>query len=61
MVLDSRLPDPEHLRGNPSSQAVGAEGAQADRDGRSQGAQDEKRLQAGFLLVFFSRCGRFLP
>lgn len=38
-----------------------AEGAQPDRRGRKQGAQDEKELQAGFFVFLLGRPGRFLP
>jgi hypothetical protein len=40
---------------------MGAERAEADRRGGSERAQDEKNLQAGFLVLFLARCGRFLP
>jgi hypothetical protein len=38
-----------------------AERAQTDRHRGSQRAKDEEQLQAGFLVLFLARCGRFLP
>jgi len=61
VVLDCRLPHGEHVRRKPRLEAVRAERAQANRHGGSKRAEDEEQLQAGFLVFFLPRCGRFLP
>jgi len=61
VVLNRRLPNGEHVRGKPRAQRVGAERAQADRGRGGERAECQKDLQAGFLVFFFARCGRFLP
>jgi hypothetical protein len=61
VVLHGGLPDAEHLRGKPGLEAVRAERAQPDRDRGEQCAESEEQLQAGFLVFFLTRCGRFLP
>ena len=61
VVLHRRLPDGEHLGRKPRPEAVRAEGAQPDRDGGKQRAENEEYLQAGFFVFLFGRPGRFLP
>ena len=41
---------------------MGAERAEQDRHRGEERPEAEKKLQAGFLLLFFlARCGRLLP
>jgi hypothetical protein len=61
VVLDGGMPYREHFRGKARSQRVSAERAQADRDRGGERAECQENLQAGFLVLFFARCGRFLP
>jgi hypothetical protein len=61
VVLHGRLPHREHVRRKPRLETMGAERAEADRRRGSERAEDEKNLQAGFLVLFLARCGRFLP
>ena len=61
VVLDRGLPHAKHLRGEARLERVGAERAQADRGRGSERAECQEDLQAGFLVFFFARCGRFLP
>ena len=61
VVLDGGLPYREHFRGKPRSQRVSTERAQRDRSRGGERAECQESLQAGFLVVFFRRCGRFLP
>jgi hypothetical protein len=44
-----------------AGEPVGAERAQPHRNRGEQRAEGEKELQAGFLVFFLTRCGRFLP
>jgi hypothetical protein len=59
--LNRRLPDREHVGGKPRLEAMRAERAEPHRQRGEQRTQEEEYLQAGFLVFFFSRCGRFLP
>ena len=61
VVLDCGLPHAEQLRGEACPERVGAERAQADRGCGGERAECQEDLQAGFLVFFFARCGRFLP
>lgn len=61
VVLDCGLPYGEQLRGQPRLERVSAERAQADRGRGGERAECQEDLQAGFLVLFFVRCGRFLP
>jgi hypothetical protein len=61
VVLHRRLPYPEQVRGKPRLERVGAERAQRDRSRGGERAECQENLQAGFLVLFFARCGRFLP
>jgi hypothetical protein len=61
VVLHGCLPYGEHVRGKPRFEAMGAECAEPHRRGGSERAEDEEKLQAGFLAFFLARCGRFLP
>jgi hypothetical protein len=61
MVLDRGIPYREHFRGKPCSERVSAERAQRDRSRGGERAECQENLQAGFLVLFFVRCGRFLP
>jgi hypothetical protein len=61
MVLHRRVPDAEHVRRQPGFEAVRAECAQCHRRSGEECTESEERLQAGFLVVFFARWGRFLP
>jgi hypothetical protein len=61
VVLHGRVPGREEFGRKPCFEAVRAESAQADRRGGKQRAEDEKLLQDVFLVLFFVRCGRFLP
>jgi hypothetical protein len=61
VVLNGGLPHAEELRGEARPERVGAERAQADRGRGGERAECQEDLQAGFLVFFFWRCGRFLP
>jgi hypothetical protein len=61
VVLNRGLPHAEQLGGEPRLERVGAERAQADRGRGGERAECQEDLQAGFLVFFFARCGRFLP
>ena len=61
VVLDRGLPHRKQLRGQPRLERVSAERAQRDRSRGGERAECQKNLQAGFLVLFFARCGRFLP
>jgi len=61
MVLDRGMPYREHFRGKPRLERVSAERAQCDRSCGGERAECQENLQAGFLVLFFARCGRFLP
>ena len=61
VVLDCGVPHAEQLRGKARLERVGAERAQADRGRGGERAECQEDLQAGFLVFFFARCGRFLP
>ena len=61
VVLDRGLPYGSELRGQPRFERVSAERAQADRERGGERAECQENLQAGFLVFFFRRCGRFLP
>jgi hypothetical protein len=61
VVLHCRLPQREQVRRKSRPETMGAERAEPDRRGGSERAEDEKNLQAGFLVLFLARCGRFLP
>ena len=61
VVLDGGVPHAEQLRGEARLERVGAERAQANRCRGGERAECQEDLQAGFLVLFFARCGRFLP
>ena len=61
VVLDRGVPHAEQLRGEPRLERVGAERSQADRSRGGERAECQEDLQAGFLVFFLERCGRFLP
>jgi len=61
VVLDRGLPDGKHIGRQPGSERVSAKRAQADRDRGGERTQCQEDLQAGFLVFFLARCGRFLP
>ena len=61
VIPDGRVPDAEHVRGEAGLEAVRAERAPPDRSRGEQCAEGEEQLQAGFLVFFLTRCGRFLP
>jgi hypothetical protein len=61
VVLHRSLPDGKHLRRKARPQRMSAKRAQADRDGGGERTECQKNLQAGFLVFFLARCGRFLP
>jgi len=55
------MPHGEHVWRETGLEAMRAERAEPDRRGGSERAEDEENLQAGFLVFFLARCGRFLP
>ena len=61
VVLDCGLPDGKRIGREPDFERVSAERAQADRDRGGERAECQENLQAGFLVFFLARCGRFLP
>jgi hypothetical protein len=61
VVLDCGLPHTELFRSQPRLEGVSAERAQRDRSRGGERAECQENLQAGFLVLFFARCGRFLP
>jgi len=61
VILGRGLPHAEQLRGKPRLERVSAERAQRDRSRGGERAECQENLQAGFLVLFFARCGRFLP
>ena len=61
VVLNGGLPHAKQLRGQTRLERVGAERAQRDRSRGGERAECQENLQAGFLVLFFARCGRFLP
>ena len=61
VVLHGRVPDAEQVRRKPRLEAVRTECAEPDCHRGCKRAEDEKQLQAGFLVFFLARCGRFLP
>jgi len=61
VVLDRGLPHGKHLRRKSRPERMSAKRAQADRDRGGERAECQEDLQAGFLVFFLARCGRFLP
>jgi len=61
VILDRRVSHGEHVSRETRLQAVRAERAERDGERREQRTGGEKELQAGFLVFFAGRPGRFLP
>jgi hypothetical protein len=61
VVLDRGLPQRKHLRRKSGLERMSAKRAQADRDRGGERTECQEDLQAGFLVLFLVRCGRFLP